>query len=102
MLKETIKCTQPRKIAQYDLNHNLIKIWDSAKDASKSIGYAKSAPFNKFISKNLPLRNYYWKYIDAYTIDCIGKPEELLETPEMDNQQPSQEITSLEGSETNS
>lgn len=102
MLKETNRCTQPRKIAQYDLNHNLIKIWDSVTDASKSIGYVRSAPFNDFISKNLPLRNYYWKYIDAYAIDCIGKPEELLETPEMDDQQPSQEITSLEGSETNS
>lgn len=42
------------------------------------------------------------KNIEPYTSDCIGKPDELLENPAEDNQQPSLELTIKKGSETNS
>lgn len=91
-----------KKVIQYDLQYNVIKIWDRIHDAAKHLGYKKSTPIKNSIDKNISIKNYYFKYIEAYNSDIIGKPEELLETPDKDNQQPSQELTSLEGSETNS
>lgn len=101
-LDNTNKITQIRSVNQYDLNHNFIKRWDSINEAALSLGYTKSTPLRNKIVKNESINNYYFEYVEPYSSDCIGKPDELLESLEIDNQQPSQPLTKLEGSETNS
>jgi hypothetical protein len=51
-----------RKIIQYDINMNIVKIWDDYKSLEKC-GYTRSSikNSNKF---NRPRYGYYWKYIE--------------------------------------
>ena len=101
-LNNTILESTVKPVIQYDLNHQFIKHWDTLNDAAISLGFKKSTPIRNAILKNKSIKNYYFEYIEPYTSDCIGKPDELLESLEEGNQQPSFRLKSKEGSETNS
>lgn len=98
----TMLYSNNKKVAKYDLNFNLVKQYDTIKEAAEELGYAKSSSLKSYIDKNKPCKGYYYKYIEPFDRNIICKQEELLESPEVDNQQPSQPLTKLEGSETNS
>lgn len=97
----TMLYSNNKKVAKYDLNFNLIKQYDTIKEAAEELGFVKSTSLKNYIDKNKPCKGYYYKYIEPFDRNIICKQEELLGSPEVDNQQPSQELTSLEGSETN-
>lgn len=53
-----------RKVAQYDLQENLIKIWDSARDIQNETGYCESN-INKCCNNHIKKSyGYIWKYAD--------------------------------------
>ena len=93
---------QVKIVEQLDKNGNHIRFCNTISDAAKYLGYKKSTPIRQAIIANKLIKNYYFKYIEPYCSDIIGKPEELLENPAEDNQQPSLELTIKKGSETNS
>lgn len=52
-----------RKVAQYDQNNKLIKIWDSQMDASKSIGITNTSIQNVCTGKGKTAGGFIWKYV---------------------------------------
>lgn len=52
-----------RKVAQYDQNNKLIKIWDSQMDASKSIGITNTSIQNVCAGKRKTAGGFIWKYV---------------------------------------
>lgn len=52
-------------IAQYDLNHNLIKIWDSAKEVCDTLGYTRSVILSGCNGSKKHPYGYYWRYCDS-------------------------------------
>lgn len=52
-----------KKIGQYDLNDNLIKIWNSQQQIVKTLGYTQSVISYCCIGKYKTAYGYKWKYI---------------------------------------
>lgn len=52
-----------RKVAQYDENHNLIKIWDRVKDAAASV-HVEPTHITRACRTQYKCHSYYWNYID--------------------------------------
>jgi group I intron endonuclease len=105
-----------------DSNNNLIKsfryIQDVVKDSKNSEseiskkmilhnpsgrnGYLPTQLFNVNINKSIKMNKSYKGLFFKYQTMAYNKQGELLEHPEMDNQQPSLSSNTLEGSTTNS
>lgn len=84
--KDKLRKSSGVRVAQYDLQGNLIKIWDSISQASQSFG-AKTTACIRRVCKQLPGRNTYrgfiWRYVDKKVIgDCYLK-EQMLENKQM-------------------
>ena len=57
--------THKKKIAQYDMQGNFLKMWDSARDIQNVLGFADSN-INKCCNKHIPhAYGYKWRYGDA-------------------------------------
>jgi hypothetical protein len=73
-------------VAQYDLSGNLIKIWDSMSQASKSFG-AKTTACIRRVCKNEPgrltYRGFVWRYVDQKVIGDCALKEQLLNNKAM-------------------
>ena len=54
-----------KKIAQYDLEGNLIKIWNSQEEIEKTLGFAQSGISCCCRGINKTARNYKWKYYEG-------------------------------------
>ena len=52
-----------RKIAQYDLNNNLIKIWNSGIDVEKEMNWFSTKIIACCRNKQKTAYGYMWKYI---------------------------------------
>lgn len=74
------------RVAQYDLSGNLIKIWDSISQASKSFG-AKTTACIRRVCKNEPgrltYRGFVWRYVDQKVIGDCALKEQLLNNKAM-------------------
>lgn len=51
-------------IAQYDLNCNLIKIWNSSKEICDTLGYTRSVILSGCNGNKKHPYGYYWRYCD--------------------------------------
>lgn len=79
--KDKLRKISGIRIAQYDLTGNLIKIWDSISQASKSFG-AKTTSCIRRVCKKEPGRNTYkgfvWRYVDKKVIGDSSLKEQVL------------------------
>lgn len=79
--KEKLQKTSGIKVAQYDLSGNLIKIWDSISQASRSFG-AKTTINIRRVCKGEPGRKTYrgflWKYVDAKIIGDANLKDQMI------------------------
>lgn len=53
-----------RKVAQYDLNNNLIKIWDCISQAEKELKISQASITRCCQGKYKKAGNFIWKYIE--------------------------------------
>lgn len=79
--KDKLRKASGIQVAQYDLKGNLIRIWDSISQASKSFGTDTTSGIRR-VCKQEPGRNTYkgfiWKYVDRKVIgDCSLKKQTL-------------------------
>ena len=79
--KDKLRKASGIQVAQYDLKGNLIRIWDSISQASKSFGTDTTSGIRR-VCKQEPGRNTYkgfiWKYVDRKVIgDCSLKKQML-------------------------
>lgn len=79
--KDKLRKASGIQVAQYDLKGNLIRIWDSISQASKSFGTNTTSGIRR-VCKQEPGRNTYkgfvWKYVDKKVIgDCSLKKQIL-------------------------
>lgn len=51
-----------KKVYQYDLKHNLIKIWDSVSEASRIYKTRQSSISNCCLGRTKKHKNFIWKY----------------------------------------
>jgi len=54
-----------KKIIQYDLDDNLIKVWNSQKEIIDTLGYTQSVISNCCIGKIKSAYGYKWKYFEG-------------------------------------
>lgn len=54
---------QSKKVAQMDLDGNIIKVWDSIRDASRQIGCSGSQISNACNGKTHTVHGYRWKFV---------------------------------------
>lgn len=59
-IKEKMSNKKKKPVLQYDLNHNLIKRWDSVKEAKEYLGFYNIANCCRGLSKSA--YGYIWKY----------------------------------------
>ena len=91
-LKNRDSNPRKRKIAQLDKCGNVINIYKSVREAARAMGNAANdSNIHGGIRMNQLRYGFYWKFIDENCDNLISR----------DNQQPSQPLTKLEGSETN-
>lgn len=60
----TEKLNKSQKVAQYDKNMNLIKIWDSCKEISEITGYSESSLRGCLSGHRKTSRGYIWRYVE--------------------------------------
>lgn len=78
--------TQSKIILMFDLNYNLIKIFNSMNQAAQFFNFHYSN-ISKAISKNKVCKNYYWKSISKFDLiagNCDIELCELLENLRLD------------------
>lgn len=84
--KDKLRKSSGVRVAQYDLQGNLIKIWDSISQASQSFG-AKTTSCIRRVCKQLPGRSTYrgfvWRYVDKKVIGDCQLKEQMLENKQM-------------------
>lgn len=80
--KDKLRKASGIKVAQYDLNGNLIRIWDSISQASKSFGTNTTSGIRR-VCKQEPGRNTYkgfiWKYVDKKVIGDSSLKKQILD-----------------------
>lgn len=57
--------TQRKKVIQYDLNHNVIKIWDSLSDIKRVLDYSISHISQCCNGYRKTANKYIWKYMEG-------------------------------------
>ena len=84
--KEKLRKISGIRVAQYDLQGNLIKIWDSISQASQSFG-AKTTSCIRRVCKGesgrLSYRGYIWRYVDNKVIGDSNLKEQMLSNKQM-------------------
>lgn len=73
---------KPKRVSQYDLNTNLIKIWNSIYEIHNSLGYLPSQISSCCNYKRKTAYNYIWRFTDEYSeeqkkIDTENKPTNI-------------------------
>lgn len=58
---------RPIKVSQYDLNMNLVKVWDSLNSIKKETGWSAGTIINSCEHPNKTSHNFVWRYTDQYT-----------------------------------
>lgn len=84
--KEKLRKTSGIRVAQYDLQGNLIKIWDSVSQASQSFGAKTTACIRRVCKKEsgrLTYRGYVWKYVDSKVIGDSSLKEQILQNKQL-------------------
>ena len=84
--KEKLRKTSGIRVAQYDLQGNLIKIWDSISQASQSFGAKTTACIRRVCKKEsgrLTYRGYVWKYVDSKVIGDSSLKEQILQNKQL-------------------
>lgn len=80
--KEKLRKASGIQVAQYDLKGNLIRIWDSISQASKSFGTDTTSGIRR-VCKQEPGRNTYkgfiWKYVDKKVIGDRSLKKQMLD-----------------------
>lgn len=61
---QNVRYSKAKKVNQYDLNNNLIKMWDCARDAEREIGVDHGQISKCCNGKQKTHRGYIWKYIE--------------------------------------
>lgn len=84
--KEKLRKISGIRVAQYDLQGNLIKIWDSISQASQSFG-AKTTSCIRRVCKGEPgrlsYRGYTWRYVDNKVIGDSNLKEQMLSNKQL-------------------
>lgn len=84
--KDKLRKSSGIRVAQYDLQGNLIKVWDSLSQAAQFFG-AKTTSCIRRVCKQLPGRNtykgYIWRYVDKKVIGDCQLREQLLRNKQM-------------------
>ena len=62
--KFPIKRKDAKTVYQYDLNMNLVKIWDSTMDIQRTLGYRNHYISNCCLGKLSDVYGYIWKYTE--------------------------------------
>ena len=65
--------SQPKKVSQYNLNMELIKVWNSVYEASKATGYSCSSISAVCNYKTKTLHNFVWRFTDEYNEEQFKK-----------------------------
>lgn len=55
------------RISQYDLNMNLVKVWDSLNSIKKATGWSAGTIINSCERPNKTSHNFVWRYTDQYS-----------------------------------
>lgn len=59
--------SKPKKVSQYDINMNLVKIWNSAYEIKKELGYSNAQISECCNKKRKTAYNFIWRFTDEYT-----------------------------------
>lgn len=62
--REKMSKLKSNKIAQYDLDRNLIKVWDSALEICNTLGYTRSVILSGCNGNKKHPYGFYWRYLD--------------------------------------
>lgn len=79
--KDKLRKTSGIRVAQYDLSGNLIKIWDSISQASKSFGAKTTACIRRVCKEQYgrhTYRGFIWKYVDSKIIGDSYLKQQML------------------------
>lgn len=68
-----INQSEPKRVSQYDMDMNLIKVWPSIYEASKATGYRHSLISSACNYKIKTLYNFIWRFTDEYDEDMLKK-----------------------------
>jgi hypothetical protein len=65
---EKLKLCHPkrREVIQFDLNNNIINIFNSAHDTSENTGFPRSSISRCCLGKYIQVKGYYFRFIDDY------------------------------------
>lgn len=85
--KEWVKQVQPKgaeasktKVAQYDLNDNLIAVFDSQREASERTGTCRSSITRCCTGQRKTAGGFKWKYLEGST---TKKPQNLVDSAKL-------------------
>lgn len=56
--------TSSKKVGQYDLKGNLIKIWDCTMDIQRELGFKNNNISSNCLGKKPTAYGYKWRYLD--------------------------------------
>lgn len=73
-----------RKVSQYDLEMNLIKVWDSISQIEKTLGFAMSQIIKNCKFQSKTAYNYIWRYTDEYTEEQYKNDLKIKHSPTPD------------------
>lgn len=59
--------SKPKRVSQYDLNMNLIKVWNSGYEIYKELGYKNSQISSCCNGKKRTAYGFIWRFTDEYT-----------------------------------
>ena len=86
-IKEWVKQVQPKgaeasktKVAQYDLNDNLIAVFDSQREASERTGTCRSSITRCCTGQRKTAGGFKWKYLEGST---TKKPQNLVDSAKL-------------------
>lgn len=89
--RESYKKKRGRKVYKYDLNYDLVEKYNCIADALRNLGMSpkNTSCIKNQIDTGKIYKNYIWSSVDLTNSNISTESGELLETPEVDNQQPS-------------
>lgn len=57
-----------KKVIQYDLDMNVVRIWDSITDIHNELGYDKGTIINNCKGRTTASHNFIWKYYEEESV----------------------------------
>lgn len=67
----------PKKVYQFDLNMNLIKIWDTSYQAAKTLNLQNSSISLVCNNKRKTCGNYIWRFAEGYNLEQLEKDKQI-------------------------